>query len=148
MKINEHQIILIKITKIMALIYFIVGLVFLLLTNPLLAAMNNIHALLPPSLGLLPTAQPPDHFWIIIVFSMMMMLVFSCRQISLNPFDISWHQILILSKGISTMGFALFFFFHFPCISYLIGFFTDFPLLLLSVYIMKQFSAGKSAHAY
>lgn len=148
MKMNNRQIMLMKITKVLSFTYFVAGCTFLFLTNPLIAAMNVLHSLLPESLGLLPANQSPDHFWIFLVFSMMMMLVFSCRQISLRPFDLSWHQIHILSKGISSLGFILGFFLHSPSVAYLIGFSTDFPLFLVGIYIMKHFSTGKSAHAY
>lgn len=111
---------------LMALIYVLAGLVFLVIPVDLIRVLNSIAA----SIGQVPMPLPAENFWLSLSFSMMLMLAALSWMSSRRPEEGSWTLVHLLSKTTSVLCF--FFFFlktrEFP---YLLGAVVDAAVWLL-----------------
>jgi len=117
-----------------AWMYALAGLFFLVAGTRIAPLVNDISKrFLPLPLYPLPAEEPEGAFWLVLTLSLMAMITYICRAAYL---DIRRNgrlvPILLLAKSSSSVFYLVFFIAHRQLI-YLVGFFTDAPLFLLTL---------------
>ena len=80
---------------------------------------------------------PHENFWFVLSVSAMYMISYTAYLVWKDEKNANAWKIIILSKGVSSLFFLLYFFLRIRAFAYLFGVFVDAPLFAIALYIWK-----------
>jgi|APSaa5957512535_1039671.scaffolds.fasta_scaffold97093_2 hypothetical protein len=123
-----------RIFSIYAWVFFFCGLLFISAPNVVIDGVNYLGSMQSYFTPL----DPIKHrFWLILCFSMMMMVAYASHEAS-KDFNDSMIRILILSKAISSLSYFVMLFLDQAAFGYLLGFIVDGSICLSIIYMYRQ----------
>lgn len=129
---------------ISAWMYAVSGLSFLFGGGLIVKSINAVSARILPALPLypLPGASPEGKFWLVLTLSMMAMITYICRAAYIDQRrNGRLVPVLLLSKFCSSVFYMLFFI-AYRHLANLVGFFTDFPLFVVTLILWLPAMSG------
>jgi len=110
-----------------AILFFISGLVFLFVPNLVIQSINELSNFQT----FFTKIEISQHrFWVVLTFSMMMMVTYAAYMAYAYPNNKAYKQVLLLSKFVSSALFFVLLFVEQPAFAYLLGFLVDGSIFL------------------
>ncbi len=119
-----------KIARIYAISHFIAGSLYIPLHKVIPEIINAVSDILNLPFDFLPL--PSEKFWFTLSISMMYMIAFCSFYASLSEKNVPAWPAVIISKGVSTFFFIVFFFYDVMALAYIVGVIVDGPLFLIA----------------
>ncbi len=89
-----------------------------------------------------PLPLPSEKFWFTLSVSMMYMIAFSGYYASRDEKRVWTWPVIIVSKGISTLFFIIFFFLDTLAFAYIVGVIVDGPLFVIALLTWRKYISG------
>ncbi len=123
--------------QVFSWVYVLTAFAFLFLPE-LLRTVINWDLTLFPSLAAMPV--PVEGFWRVMSGAMVAMLVLLSRAAARDPDNREYAIIHLVSKLVSTFGFAALLYLDKPMIAYAVGIMTDLPIALALIAFLYTWS--------
>jgi hypothetical protein len=130
-----------RVAKIYAISHLIAGTLYIPFHKLIPYACNFVSDFLGLPLEHLPL--PSEKFWFTLSVSMMYMIAFSAYLTYKGEQFVHTWEVIILSKGASTLLFFLFFLFDVRAFAYICGVLVDGPLFAIALYTYRKYRQSK-----